>query len=354
MITYITLQDDTLEKIASGLKIENPIYLREFHNAHCAKHERFYTDLKPGQSLLLPFGNEIIELNKKIIENGDSLYYHPPHGKIPFQIPLLKGKYKINHQKFLGDEQLTDYQYQVELAYIKLENNYHVFSFQMSDFKKEGIESDTKMSSLAKACVEILYPLHISLNEELEIKDIHLTSPENLIKDHLETLKSYFTDQYSNSYINQMKRVAENKEVLLENLKNTLPVHFLTGAFYRATYGDWTDSQIDYDFIPWLTNASPIRFEIQNTIQSKENNTVLKITQSGRSSDNRNMDQLYSKSFIFDAKAPSTENAVDCSHIAEYSFNRTDLSLQKIEASFNIFIDDVTEKEIFSMEKQQN
>ncbi|WP_426276127.1 hypothetical protein ACN9MN_14755 [Chryseobacterium sp. S-02] len=353
MITHITLANDSLEKIASDLKIENPIYLREFHNTHCAKHERFYTDLKPGQTLLLPFGNEIIELNKKIIENSDSLYYHPLHGKIPFQIPLLNGNYKINHQKFLDDKLLTDYQYQMEFDYIKLLNNHHIFSFQMFDFKKEGIESDTKMSSLAKVCVEILYPLHISLNEELEIKDVHFTSPENLITDHLETLKSYFTDQYSNSYINQMKQAAGDKEVLLENLKNTLPVHFLTGAFYRAIYGDWTDSQIYHDFVPWLTNASPIRFEIQNIIQPKENDSVLKIIQSGRSSDNRTMDQLYSKSFIFDAKAPLTENAVDCDHFAEYSFNRTDLSFHKIDTVFKLYIDDAVEKEIFSMARQQ-
>lgn len=354
MITYIALPNDSLEKIASDLKIENPIYLREFHNTHCAKHERFFDDLRTGQSLLLPFGNEIKELNKKIIENGDSLYYHPPQGKIPFPIDLLKGKYTINHQKFLNDALLTDYEYKIDLNYIQFDNSEHIFSLQMYGFKKEGIESDTKMSSLAKACVEILYPLQIIINEETEIKDIRLTSPENLIKDHLETLKSYFTDEYSSSYINQMKSVIENKKILLENLKNTLPVHFLTGTFYRAIYGDWTDSQIYYDFVPWITNASPIRFELRNTIQPKENDAVLKIIQSGRSSDNRSMDQLYSKSSIFDPKAPLTENAVNCDYFSEYSFNRTDLSFQKIEAAFNIYIDDITEKEIFTMEKHEN
>lgn len=354
MITYITLPNDSLEKISSELKIENPIYLREFHNIHCAKHERFFGDLRTGQSLLLPFGNEIKELNKKINENGDSLYYNPPQGKIPFPIDLLKGKYTINHQKFLNDALLTDYEYQIELNYIQFDDAEHIFSLQMYDFKKEGIESDTKMSSLAKACVEILYPLQIVINKDAEIKDIRLTSPVNLIKDHLETLKSYFTDEYSISYINQMNWVAENKKVLLESLKNTLPVHFLTGAFYRAIYRDWADSQTYHDFVPWITNASPIRFELQNTIQPKENGAVLKIIQRGRSLDNRSMDQLYSKSFIFDTKAPLTENAVDCSHFAEYSFNRTNLSFQKIEAAFNIYIDDVTEKEIFTMEKHEN
>jgi hypothetical protein len=93
----------------------------------------------------------------------------------------------------------------------------------MYDFKKEGIESDTKMSSLAKACVEILYPLQIVINKDAEIKDIRLTSPVNLIKDHFETLKSYFTDEYSSSYINQMKWVAENKSSLRKS-----QIHYLS------------------------------------------------------------------------------------------------------------------------------
>jgi len=354
MITHITLPGETLEKISSDLKIENPIYLREFHNTHCAKHERFDADLKTGQSLLLPFGNEIKELNNKIIENGDSLYYHPPHGKIPFQIPLLNGKYKINHQKFLDDELLTDYQYQISLDFIKFEDNHHIFNLQMSDFKKEGIESDTKMSSLAKACVEILYPLQILLNNDAELKEVRLTSPENLIKNHLETLKSYFTDSYSDSYINQMKLVIENKKVLLENLKNTLPINFMTGSFYRTIYGDWADSKIYHDFLPWLTNASPIRFELQNKILPKEDDTVLKIIQKGNSSDYRSLDDLYSQSAIDHEETIITENSVDCDHFAEYSFNRTDLSIQKIDAIFNLYIDDVVEKEIFSMEKHHD
>lgn len=354
MITYIALPGDTLEKISSDLKIENPKYIRDFHNSHCAKHERFHNDIKPGQSLLLPFGHEIKDLNKKIIENGDSLYYHPPHGKIPFQIPLLKGNYRINHQKFLDDKLITDYQYQLELHYIKFENNHHIFAIQMSDFKKEGIESDTKISSLAKACMEILYPLEIRLNVAGELKELNLTSPENLLKDHLETLKSYFTDSYSAAYIDQIKLIIDDRKALLKSLKNTLSIYFLVGSFYRALYGDWADSQIYQDFLPWLPNASPIRFALQNKIILKDDNDILKIVQEGNASDYRNMDQLYSNSHIYDGKISVTENSVDCNHFAEYSFNRADLSIQKIEAIFNSYIDDVIEKEIFIMERQQD
>ncbi len=352
MITYITLPGDTLEKLSDDLKIENPKYIKEFHNTHCPKHERFQDDLKPGQHLLLPFGNEITTLNNKIIENGDSLYYHPPHGKIPFQIPLLNGKYKINHQRFRDEESLTNYQYEIDLSYIHFEDTHHIFSIQMSDFKKEGTERDTKISSLAKACVEILYPLEILLDKEGEIKDIQLTKPGNLIKDNLQTLKSYFTDSYSNTYINQMKLITDDKKMLLENLKNTLCVHFLTNSFYKALYGEWTDSKVYHDFFPWLSNASPIRFQFQNTIEPKKDDALLKIIQQGNSSDYRSIDELYYKSTIYNEQMPLTKNSVDCNHFAEYNFNRVDLSIQKIEALFHLYVDDVVEKEIFSMEKK--
>jgi hypothetical protein len=86
MITYIALPNDSLEKIASDLKIENPIYLREFHNIHCAKHERFFGDLRTGQSLLLPFGNEIKELNKKLMKTEIAYITIRLKVKFPFQL----------------------------------------------------------------------------------------------------------------------------------------------------------------------------------------------------------------------------------------------------------------------------
>ena len=356
MITYMTLPGDTLEKIASDLKIENPNYIKEVHNKCCALHNRLVepVQLKPGTLLHIPFGDEIKNLNIKINENGDSFYYHPPHGKIPFQIPLLEGSYNMKHQKYQDHNIQADYQYQMELKYLKTENDQYFFSMQLVDSRKDGMESDSKISSLAKACTTIIYPLQIRTDEEGRLISAEFMHSETVIKEELEALKKYFTDELSASYINQLKKKAGDKKQILGDIRHTLPVQFLFGSFYRAQYGDWTDSKIYHEFLPWIAHASPIRFELYNRILPKDlatDNEALKIIQNGSCCDYRNLNQLYDKNYIYSEQTPINENSVHCRHEAEYIFNRKDLAVQKITGSFEIQIGDVTEKDVFMMEK---
>ncbi|WP_312994203.1 hypothetical protein [Chryseobacterium flavum] len=357
MITYMTLPGDTLEKIAADLKVENPVYLKEFHNTYCARHNRLAepVQLYPGTLLHIPFGDEINILNQQINDRGDSLYYHPPHGKMIYQIPLLGGAYTIRHQKYQDGILQAGYQYQTELKYLRAEKNDHFFSLQIFGSGKDGMESDSKMAGLAKACAAILFPVEIRVNSALELTDVKFYHPESAIKNELDTLKKYFTDNFSASYIDQMKKKVEDRDHTMSSIRQTLPVHFLFGSFYRAKYSDWTDSGIYHDFIPWLTNASPIRFELYNRILPKEQNAAdkpLKIIQSGKSCDYRNLTELYDKSYAYQEQASFNSRSVSCSHEAEYIFDRTNLVIKKITGSFEIQIGDVTEKDVVIMEKQ--
>ncbi|MGG7552849.1 hypothetical protein ACQ7CX_19740 [Chryseobacterium arthrosphaerae] len=357
MITYMTLPGDTLEKIAADLKVENPAYLKEFHNTYCALHNRLAepVQLKPGTLLHIPFGNEISILNQKISDNGDSLYYHPPQGKIAYPIPLLGGIYTVRQLKYQDGRQQASYQYQTELKYLRAEKDDHFFSLQIFGSRKNGEESDSKISSLAKACAAILFPVEIRVSSAAQLKDVKFYHPESTIKNELEALKRYFTDDISASYIDQMKKKTEDKGHMLTSIRHMLPVQFLFGAFYRAKYDGWTDSGVYHEFIPWLTHASPIRFELYNRILPKEQNETdepLKIIQSGKSCDYRNLNQLYDKSYPYQEQTSFNSRSVSCSHEAEYIFDRTDLVIRKITGSFEIRIGDVTEKDVLMMEKE--
>ncbi|MGN7866736.1 hypothetical protein [Chryseobacterium sp. 22458] len=357
MITYMTLPGDTLEKIAADLKVENPAYLKEFHNTYCALHNRLAepVQLKPGTLLHIPFGNEINILNQKINDNGDSLYYHPPHGKIAYPISLLGGIYTVRQQKYQDDSQQASYQYRMELKYLRAEKDDHFFSLQIFGSRKDGEESDSKISNLAKACAAIMFPVEIRVNSAAKLTDVKFYHPESTIKNELEALKSYFTDNISASYIDQLKKKAVEKGHILASISHMLPVQFLFGAFYRAKYDGWTDSGVYHEFIPWLTNTNPIRFELYNRILPKqeqnEADEPLKIIQSGKSCDYRNLSQLYDKSHLYQEQASFNGRSVSCSHEAEYIFDRTDLVIQKITGSFEIQIGDVIEKDVFMMEK---
>jgi hypothetical protein len=357
MITYMTLPGDTLEKIASDLKVENPIYIKEFHNKYCPVYDRLTepVKLKPGTLLFIPFGDEINKLNKEINENGDSLYYHPPQGKIRYQIPLLSGTYTIKHQKYQDDKIQTNYLYQTELKYLRAEKDDHFFSMRIFGSGKDGMESDSKVSNLAKACAAILFPVEIRIDKTGRLTGAKLHHSETAIKNELEALKTYFTDDLSASYIDQLKEKTEDQNHMLRSIRHLLPVQFLFGSFYRAKYKGWTDSEIYHEFIPWLSNASPIRFELRNRIFPKDQNNdseVLKITQSGSCCDYRNLNQLYDRSYKYHEPTPFNDHSVICQHDAEYIFNRADLVIQKITGNFELHIGDVTEKDVFMMEKQ--
>lgn len=355
MITYMTLPGDTLEKIASDLKIENPTYLKEFHNKHCAVYDRLAEPVKlnPGMLLLIPFGDEISKLNQKINENGDSLYYHPPHGKIPYSIPLLSGTYTIIHQKLENGNLQANYSYQTELKYLRAEQDDHFFSLQIFGSHKNGTESDSKMSSLSKATAGILFPVEIRVDKTGTITGTKFFHSETIIKSELDSLKKYFTDDLSASYIDHLKKAVEDHDQILKSIKNTLPVQFLFGSFYRAKYKDWTDSEIYHEFIPWLSTASPIHFELYNRIFPKDkDNDILKIKQVGNSCDYRNLNQLYNKDYKYQEQSPINSSSVSCRHEAEYILNLTNLMIQKVTAKFEIQVGDVTEQDIFTIEKQ--
>lgn len=351
MIKYFTLLGDTLEKIASDLKVENPDYIRRFHDKYGSPFDSLDGILKTGTFLCLPFGDEIKKLNQEIIENGDSLYYRPLRDKIPFEVPLLAGTYLIHHQKLRDDKMLVEYQYQMTLEYLKWDETNHIFTIQLFDFTKDGSESDDKISDLAKACMKIIYPLEIRVNMAGQVIEVDLQTTTLHIKEELEALKKYFTDQYATSYINQLKLMIEDKKLLLEKLKNTLPIHFLFGAFYKAKYGDWTDSQIYYDFFQWLVDTSPICLEFSNRILPKDgDDEILKILQKGSCFIGENLDGLETKIKEVKKEFHTDKKLKNCFHEAEYNFRRSDLAVKKIIANFNLQIDDITEKQMFTIE----
>jgi hypothetical protein len=50
MTVHFILSGETLESIAEEINLENPKYLKEFHNAHCAREDFIYDDLVPRKN----------------------------------------------------------------------------------------------------------------------------------------------------------------------------------------------------------------------------------------------------------------------------------------------------------------
>ncbi len=67
-----------------------------------------------------------------------------------------------------------------------------------------------------------------------------------------------------------MKDIVKSSEIISQKFINTLFNFFMFGKFYRIPLGNWTSSDVYYDFYPWIFDAQPIRFEFQNTLLAKD------------------------------------------------------------------------------------
>lgn len=353
MILYFTKPGQSLTDLCNEIQFENPEYLKDYHNQRCSLSERFNGDIVQGMKLYIPSSTEILKLNKKIRDNNQSFYDFPAKGKFPFDFKLWEGKYQITQTAYSDDTMLAKYENKVKLEFEGIKDGYYHFLFSAFDFRKNEDTSDTKVDTLAKMCIEVIYPIRYRIDPEGKLIDIVLTKKTEDIVSELDSIKNFFPDQYSSDYVEKMKDIVKSSEIILQKFRNTLFNSFMFGAFYRAQLGDWITSNIYYDFYPWIFDAQPIRFEFQNTLLAKDilDDKRVRIQQKGISSDNRNLEGLYFTDSRFDDKTDIGKEPIDCEHFAEYFFNRENLSVYKIEAGFQYFGHENTQREDFLLER---
>ncbi|RXM53714.1 hypothetical protein BOQ64_05090 [Chryseobacterium sp. CH25] len=74
MIIYYVKKGQSFVDLCNEVQLENPDYLRDYHNQKCSLSERLEDDLTPGMKLYIPSSKEILEINKIIRDNHQSFY----------------------------------------------------------------------------------------------------------------------------------------------------------------------------------------------------------------------------------------------------------------------------------------
>ncbi len=237
--------------------------------------------------LYIPSASEILELNKKIRDNNQSFYDFPAKGKFPFDFKFWEGTYQITQTTCSDDIILSKYENKVRLDLEGIKNGYYHFLFSAFDFRKNEAISDSKLDTLAKMCIEAIYPIRYIIDRDGKLIDIALTKKTEDMFSELNFIKNFFPDQYSSDYIEKMKDIVKSSEIISQKFKNTLFNSFMFGEFYRTQLGNWVTSNVYYDFYPWIFDAQPIRFEFQNILLSKDivDDERVKIQQRGISVD---------------------------------------------------------------------
>lgn len=350
---YFVKSGETLEHISWDLGIENFRYLREYHNTRCSPLDIVPEDgsLRLLHKLYIPTPDEIVSINKKIRQNGESLCYLFPNGKIPWDINLINGDYSVRQTESDDGIQKSDYAYVLHFRYIKGEENRHYIDFSMSGFKKDGEDPDQKINSLATAFMEIIYPITLIIDDS---GNILAAEPHKDIKkmlSEMEALKSYHTGPYAAAHIDQMKHTIEDLQHIYSRLKKMLSIQFLFNRFYQADYHSRDTTAPYKDKFSWLAPASPIHLEMIHRTLLQTDPQFIELLQTGKSIDYRTVQELYYTDHDYDEHISAHSKSVRAHHQALYTLDAKDFSIQKIKAELDLQITDYEKKITFELKK---
>lgn len=217
MMVHFIVPGDTLQKIAHEINLENPVYLKEFHNQHCLKEDRIVDHLVPGKKLLLPDFAKIKVYNDKNDAPFKSLELNP---KIAFDPIGFNEKFKITIKESSNTDGKTvenRFSYITSLQWIKNEFDEHLFHFTKDQFSNQN---NTKMESLAIESMKSLYPIEVFINTKGEILRTALKKETLNNFNQIKTkLLDFFPDKYAKIYLEEFEYVVLNPYVFDQKMK---------------------------------------------------------------------------------------------------------------------------------------
>lgn len=217
MMIHFILPGDTLENIAEKIRLENPVYLKEFHNQHCLKEDFIVDDLVPGKKLLLPDFTKIKTYNDK----NDAPFKSPElNPKIVFNPIGFNKKFKTTiKESSIIDGKTVDksFSYITSLQWIKNELGEHLFHFTKDQFSNRN---NTKMESLAIESMKYLYPIEVFVNAKGEILRTALKKETlNNFNQIKEKLLDFFPDKYAEIYLEEFEYAVLNPDIFDQKMK---------------------------------------------------------------------------------------------------------------------------------------
>lgn len=271
MIHFI-LPGDTVENIAKKIRLENPVYLKEFHNQHCLKEDFIIDDLIPGKKLLLPDLAKIKEYNDK----NDAPFKSPElNPKISFNPIGFNEKFKITIKESSNVEDKiveNHFSYIASLQWIKNELGEHLFHFTKDQFSNQN---ETKMESLAIESMRFLYPIEVFVNAKGEILRVALKKEIlNNFNQIKEKLLDLFPDKYAKIYLEEFEYAVLNAYIFDKKMKEDW---FLKNYF--SSFRDSFENGKSF----FELNLDKTLLNVQQTVKLTDNKEVILLHQTLKS-----------------------------------------------------------------------
>lgn len=317
MTVHFILSGETLESIAEEINLENPKYLKEFHNTHCAREDFIYDNLIPCKKLLIPDIQKIKEYNSRNDAPFKDLKLNP---EIPFHPENLAKIYTVESKETEEnalEEKENALSYTVSVKWIRKEENTHIFHlFKNNFFEKSG----TMMADLASESIRSLNPVEVKTDDKGRIVLIALPKEtlDNFtkIKERLEDL---FPDKYAKIYLDEFERVVLNPLLFYSRMKEDI--------FVKNYFADLRNS---------FTNGKSY---LNQSIG--EENTEISLQQKVEPSEDEEI--------VLRQKINSPENELD--FVGKYTLYKDSGLVKEIEINYNISQFGVKNKSFFTLKE---
>lgn len=220
MIVHFILSGETLESISEEIHLENPKYLKEFHNTHCAREDFIQDMLIPGKKLIIPGINKVREYNSL----NDAPFKNPKlNPEIPFNPENFSKIYAVVNKELYESELERKHAvltYTVSVKWLRSENGFHIFHLFKNNFS-DG--QGNMMTDLASESIRSLNPLEVKTDLKGNVVNIQLTQQT---MDHLgkimERLSNLFQDKYAEIYLDEFERAVQNRSIFNSRMKNDI------------------------------------------------------------------------------------------------------------------------------------
>lgn len=243
MTLHFICQGDTLQNIAEQINLENPLYIKEFHNQHCAREDYIVENLVAGKKLFLP---DYLAIQKYNLRNDAPFKSPERNPEVNFYPENIHYQYKVSVKESSfahGKKTENSFSYQFSLEWIKNEFNHHVFHLAKRNFSNQN---QTKIGDMAIACIQAINPIEIQTDLKGEVVEIHILKetikkfPE--IKDKL---LDQFPDQYAKIYIEEFECAVLNPELFQKKMKKD----WLIKTYFSQIRNDFKDGKSYFQLV---------------------------------------------------------------------------------------------------------
>ncbi|WP_312901956.1 hypothetical protein [Chryseobacterium taichungense] len=277
MIVHFILSGETLESISEEINLENPKYLKEFHNKHCAREDFIHDDLIPRKKLLIPDINKIKEYNSR----NDAPFKNPKlNPDIPFHPGNFSKIYSVVNKEIYENQlekKHTILTYTVSVKWMRNENGFHIFHLFKNNFS-DG--QGNMMVDLASESIRSLNPLEVKTDLKGNVVSISLTqqTADNFAKIK-KRLADLFPDQYANIYLNEFERAVQNRDIFNSRMKNDVFIK----NYFAALRQPFENGK---SFLQQTIGEENMTIQLQQKIENAEYNEEMVVLQTASMPEN--------------------------------------------------------------------